>query len=48
MTEPQFQFAATHFAGTQKVTRDARHLRQYNPGFVLAPHSSAVLLNSRP
>ena len=32
MSEAQFQFAATHYVGTQKVLRDeARHLRQYNP-----------------
>ena len=36
MTEAQFQFAATHYVGTQKVTRDqARHLRQYNPNFLV-------------
>jgi len=36
MTEEQFAFAATHYAGTQKVTRaDAAHLRQYNPGFLV-------------
>jgi len=35
MTEAQVQFAATHYVGTQKVTRDqARHLRQYNPNFL--------------
>jgi hypothetical protein len=36
MTEAQFQFAATHYAGTQKLLRDAtRHLRQYNPNFLV-------------
>lgn len=36
MTEAQFAFAASHYAGTQKVRRDdARHLRQYNPGFLV-------------
>ncbi len=36
MSEAQFQFAATHYAGTQKVLRDdARHLRQYNPNFLV-------------
>jgi hypothetical protein len=36
MTEAQFRFAATHYAGAQKVTRDAvRHLREYNPDFLL-------------
>jgi hypothetical protein len=37
MTEAQFQFAATHYVGTQKVLRDdARHLRQYNPNFLVS------------
>ena len=36
MSEEQFQFAATHYAGTQKLLRDAsRHLRQYNPNFLV-------------
>jgi lysophospholipase L1-like esterase len=36
MTEEQFRFAATHYAGCQKMTRtDTRHLRQYNPGFIV-------------
>jgi len=36
MTEAQFQFAAMHYVGTQKVLRDAaRHLRQYNPNFLV-------------
>lgn len=36
MSEAQWQFAATHYAGTQKVLRDdARHLRQYNPNFLV-------------
>ncbi len=36
MSEEQFQFAATHYAGTQKMTRaDADHLRTYNPNFVI-------------
>lgn len=36
MSEAQFQFAATHYVGTQKVTRDqARRLRQYNPDFLV-------------
>ena len=36
MTEAQYQFAATHYAGTQKILRDdARHLRQYNPNFLV-------------
>ena len=36
MTEAQFQFAATHYAGTQKMIRsDTRHLRSYNPNFLV-------------
>ncbi len=36
MSEAQFQFAATHYVGTQKVLRnDARHLRHYNPNFLV-------------
>jgi hypothetical protein len=36
MSEAQFQFAATHYVGTQKVLRDdARRLRQYNPNFLV-------------
>lgn len=36
MTEAQFQFAATHYVGSQKLVRDAaRHLRQYNPNYLV-------------
>ncbi len=36
MTEAQFQFAATHYAGAQKMIRsDTRHLRSYNPNFIV-------------
>jgi len=36
LTEAQFQFAATHYVGSQKLLRDAtRHLRQYNPNFLV-------------
>jgi hypothetical protein len=36
MTEEQYQFAATHYAGTQKMTlTDVRHLRQTNPDFIV-------------
>ena len=36
MTAPQVRFAATRYAGTQKVTRsEARHLRQHNAGFLV-------------
>jgi hypothetical protein len=36
MTDAQFQFAATHYVGTQKETTvDARHFREYNPAFLI-------------
>lgn len=36
MSEAQFRFAATHYAGMQKMTRrDADHLRRYNPAMVI-------------
>ena len=36
MTEAQFEFAATHYVGSQKIIRDeADHLRQYNPDFLI-------------
>lgn len=36
MTEGQFQFAATHYAGSQKLPRDAtRRLRGYNPNYLV-------------
>lgn len=36
MSEDQFKFAATHYAGTQKIfASDTRRLRAYNPDFVL-------------
>lgn len=45
MSEAQFQFAATHYVGTQKVTRDqARHLRQYNPNFLVLHYRLAQAL----
>jgi Hypothetical glycosyl hydrolase family 15 len=35
-TEAQVQFAATHYAGAQKLLlQDIQHLRQYNSGFLL-------------
>ena len=45
MSEAQFEFAATHYVGTQKVTRDqARHLRQYNPNFLVLHYRLAQAL----
>lgn len=36
MSEAQFAFAASHYVGTQKVRRsEARHLRTYNPDFLV-------------
>ncbi len=36
MSEEQFKFSATHYAGTQKVfASDARRFRAYNPEFVV-------------
>ncbi len=36
MSEAQYQFAATHYVGTQKVTRTAAgRLRAYNPNFLI-------------
>src|SRR5512146_219916 len=36
MSEAQFAFAASHYAGTQKVfASDARRLRSHNPNFVV-------------
>jgi hypothetical protein len=36
MSEAQFEFAASHYAGTQKVfASDARRFRSYNPNFVI-------------
>lgn len=36
MTEALFKFAATHYAGSQKLLpEDARHLRRYNAGFIV-------------
>lgn len=48
MSEAQFQFAATHYAGTQKMIRaDADHLRQYNPDFVILHYRLGLGLGYR-
>ncbi|HOU12916.1 MAG TPA: putative glycoside hydrolase [Anaerolineae bacterium] len=48
MSEEQFQFAATHYAGTQKMTRDdADHLRTYNPNFVILHYRLGLGLGYR-
>jgi len=48
MSEAQFQFAATHYAGTQKMARsDANHLRAYNPNFVILHYRLGLGLGYR-
>jgi hypothetical protein len=48
MTEAQFEFAATHYAGAQKMTRsDADHLRAYNPDFVILHYRLGLGLGYR-
>jgi hypothetical protein len=48
MTEAQFQFAATHYVGSQKLVRDAtRHLRQYNPNFLVLHYRLGQALGCR-
>jgi len=48
MSEEQFQFAATHYVGTQKMTRaDADHLRTYNPNFIILNYRLGMGLGYR-
>lgn len=48
LTEAQIAFAATHYAGTQKMTRaDADHLRQYNPNFIILHYRLGLGLGYR-
>ncbi len=48
MTESQFQFAATHYAGSQKLLRDAtRRLRSYNPNYLVLHYRLAQGLGYR-
>lgn len=48
MTETQVQFAAYHYAGSQKLTRaDARRIRQYNPDFVVLHYRLGLGLGYR-
>ncbi len=48
MSEEQFEFAAAHYAGTQKMTRaDADHLRTYNPDFVILHYRLGMGLGYR-
>ncbi len=48
MSEAQFQFAATHYAGTQKMVRsDADRLRAYNPDFIILHYRLGLGLGYR-
>ena len=48
MTEAQFQFAATHYVGAQKMLRsDTRHLRQYNSNFLVLHYRLGQALGYR-
>jgi hypothetical protein len=48
MTEAQMRFAATHYAGTQKMTRiDADRLRAINPDFIIIHYRLGLALGYR-
>jgi hypothetical protein len=48
MTEAQFEFAATHYAGTQKMVRShTQHLRTYNPNFIVLHYRLGLALGYR-
>jgi hypothetical protein len=48
MSEAQFQFLATHYAGAQKLVVSAvRHLRQYNAGFLMLHYRLGEALGYR-
>jgi hypothetical protein len=48
MTEAQVQFAAYHYAGSQKLTRaDAQRIRQYNPDFIVLHYRLGMGLGYR-
>lgn len=48
LSEAQWAFVASHYAGTQKVTRDtAAHLRQYNPDFLVLHYRLGQTLGYR-
>lgn len=48
MSEAQFEFAARHYAGTQKVfASDARRLRSHNPNFVILNYRLGLGLGYR-
>jgi hypothetical protein len=48
MSEAQFEFAASHYAGTQKVfASDARRLRAHNPNFVILNYRLGLGLGYR-
>lgn len=49
MSEAQWQFSATHYAGTQKMTRDAAdRLRAINPNFLILHYRLGLGLGYRP
>ena len=48
LSEAQIRFAATHYVGTQKITRgEARRLREYNPNFLVLHYRLAQALGYR-
>jgi hypothetical protein len=48
MTDDQFRFAATHYAGCQKMLRsDADRLRSYNPNFIILHYRLGLGLGYR-
>ncbi|HVN54573.1 MAG TPA: hypothetical protein VMT46_09605 [Anaerolineaceae bacterium] len=48
LSEAQWQFIAAHDAGAQKLTRStARHLRQYNPNFLVLHYRLGQALGYR-
>ncbi|MEW6400675.1 MAG: putative glycoside hydrolase [Chloroflexota bacterium] len=48
MSEAQFEFAASHYAGTQKVfASDARRLRSHNPNFIILNYRLGLGLGYR-
>lgn len=48
MSDAQFRFAATHYAGCQKVTREAaRRLRSHSPGFLVLHYRLGQALGLR-
>ena len=49
LSEAQVRFAATHYVGSQKMTRpEARQLRRYNPNFLVLHYRLAQALGHSP